>query len=65
MSFTDWGVQKANNPWDLCETASNNHSVNSLNLKIPTWLSRPRSNSMIKKRMAQRIGSGIIDTALG
>lgn len=72
MSFTHWGKQKAINPWEpgivcvkLMGTTPNNYSVNSLILKIPTWLSRPRSNSMIKKRTAQRIGSGIMDTALG
>lgn len=33
--------------------------------KILTWLSRPRSSSMMKKRIAHRVGRGIMDTALG
>lgn len=33
--------------------------------KILTWLSRPRSSSMMKNRMAHRVGRGIMDTALG
>lgn len=30
-----------------------------------TWLSRPSNRSIIKKRIAQNVGSGIMDTALG
>lgn len=33
--------------------------------RILTWLSRPRSSSMMKNRMAHRVGRGIMDTALG
>lgn len=33
--------------------------------KVLTWLSRPRSSSMMKNRMAHRVGRGIMDTALG
>lgn len=33
--------------------------------EAPTWLSSPSSSSMIKNRMAQSVGIGIMDTALG
>lgn len=37
----------------------------SMIVNILTWLSRPSSSSMMKNRMAHRVGSGIMDTALG
>lgn len=73
--FTHLGWQEPTNPWGLggvCVTLMGStptyYSVHSLTpqfVKRLTWLSRPRSSSMIKKRMAQRVGSGIMDTALG
>lgn len=73
MRFTQWGWQKQNYSASVCAkimgSTPPNYTVHILKttfiVKMLTWLSRPRSSSMIKKRMAQRVGIGIMDTALG